>query len=273
MGKLSERYFPFRELTPYMNNDLLKRRKLPKETDIYPKLSDGVCSTIRSIMQDAIDSGNNKIFIRTNLKRGLPLENINKVAGPFVEAWALEKFEEIQDKVGNKYGLVNVEAGKRLDPFDMILQFKLKDIDEYVSANVDSKATAEDIPTSGKSPNITSFARIRNEYLDDPDYIFLILSLKHKVFSEKADENGITNGIMQVTAYHVYDIKFVSSKDLNYNPALGTGQLQIRDIHYVEEERKTAREFIKMIDRKYIKSKGMKSWTILAKKYDWVKSK
>ena len=97
-----------------MNDDTLKRRKLPKESALYPKMSDGVCLAIREIIQEAIKTGNNKIFIRTNLKRGLPLENINKVAGPFVEAWALEKFEEISDKIGNKYGLVNVEAGKRL---------------------------------------------------------------------------------------------------------------------------------------------------------------
>lgn len=255
-----------------MSNDILKKRKLPKEAKLYPKMSDGVCGAIRNIIKEAIDSGNNKIFIRTNLKRGLPLENINKVAGPFVEAWALEKFEEISDQIGNKYGLVNVEAGKRLDPFDMILQFKLKDVDDYVSANVDSKATAEDILTSGKSPNITSFARIRNEYLKDPDYIFLVLSLKHKVFSEKADGDGITNGIMQVNDYHVYDIKYVSAKDLNYNPALGTGQMQIRDIHYVDEERKTAEQFVKMLDEKYIKSKGLKPWLKLAEKYQWIKT-
>lgn len=253
-------------------NDVFKKRKLPKESKLYPKMSDGACGAIRGIIKEAIDSGNNKIFIRTNLKRGLPLENINKVAGPFVEAWALEKFEEISDQVGNKYGLINVEAGKRLDPFDMILQFKLKDVDDYVSANVDSKATAEDILTSGKSPNITSFARIRNEYLDDPDYIFLVLSLKHKVFSEKANEDGITNGIMQVTGYHVYDIKYVSAKDLSCNPALGTGQMQIRDIHYVDEERKTAEQFIKIIDEKYIKSKGITPWLKLAKKYKWIKN-
>lgn len=255
-----------------MNDAILKSRKFPKESPLYPKMSDGVCGAIRKIIQEAIDTGNNKIFIRTNLKRGLPLENINKVAGPFVEAWALEKFEEISDKIGNKYGLINVEAGKRLDPFDMILQFKLKDIKDYVSANVDSKATAEDILTAGKSPNITSYARIRNEYLEDPDYVFLILSIKHKVFSEKADNEGITNGIMQVTSYHVYDLKYVSSKDLNYNPALGTGQLQIRDIHYVDEERKTTEEFIRMIDEKYLKSKGLKFWLKLNNKYDWVKA-
>ena len=91
------------------------------------------------------------------------------------------------------------------------------------------------------------------------------------MFSEKADGNGITNGIMQVNACHVYDIKYVSAKDLNYNPALGTGQMQIRDIHYVDEERKTAEQFIKMIDEKYIKSKGLKPWLKLAEKYQWIK--
>jgi hypothetical protein len=255
-----------------MSVDILKKRKLPKESDIYPKLSNGVCSAIRLIIENAIKSGKNKIFIRTNLKHGLPLENINKIAGPFVEAWALEKFEEVKDEIGNKYGLINVEAGKRLDPFDMILQFKLKHVEDYISANVDAKATSEDILTAGKSPNITSFARIRNEYLDDPDYIFLILSLKHKVFSEKADDDGITNGIMQITSNNIYDIKYLSSKDLSYNPALGTGQLQIRDIHYVDVEKKKTAQFIKMIDEKYIKSKGLKSWIKLAEKFEWIKS-
>jgi len=155
-----------------MSNKIFKDLKLPKESPLYPKMSDGVCGAIRDIMQEAMSTGNNKIFIRTNLKYGLPLENINKIAGPFVEAWAFEKFEEISDKVGNKYGLVNVEPGKRLDAYDMVLQFKLKSIDDYVSANVDSKSTSEDIVTSGKSPNITSFARIRNEYLDESKLYF-----------------------------------------------------------------------------------------------------
>lgn len=249
----------------------MKNRKIPKESPFYPKMSDGVCGSIRDIMKDAIRSGNNKIFIRTNLKRGLPLENINKVAGPFVEAWALEKFEEISDRSGNRYGLVNVERGRRLDIYDMILQFKLKDNDEYISANVDCKSTAEDIVTSGKNPNISSFARIRSEYLEDPDYVFLVLSLKYRVFSEKADDGGITDGIMQISGYKVYDIKYVSAKDLNYNPSLGTGQLQIRDIHYVEEERKTTEEFIKIIDDKYVKSKGVAAWSELARQHGWIK--
>ena len=95
--------------------------------------------------------------------------------------------------------------------------------------------------------------------------------MKYQVFSEKTDGDGITNGIMQVNHYRVYDIKYVSAKDLNYNPALGTGQLQIRDIHYVDEERKTTAEFIRMIDEKYFKSKGVEAWLKLAKQHKWIK--
>ncbi len=133
-------------------------------------------------MADAIQAGNNKIFIHTNLKRGLPLENINKVAGPFVEAWAMEQFENISDIPLNPYKLIYAESGKRLDPYDIILQFRRDgETLNYISANVDVKATSEDISSSGKSPNITSYARIRTEYLKDPDYIFVVLSLKHRV--------------------------------------------------------------------------------------------
>lgn len=246
--------------------------KIPKQSADYDQMSDFVLSRIGSIIGDAIKAGDNKIFIRTNLKRGLPLENINKVAGPFVEAWALEKFEAIGDDKDNKYDLIHVEAGKRLDPFDIILQFKKKNQKAgYVSANIDVKATAEDIKSAGKSPNITSYERIRNEYLDDPDYIFIVLSLKHKVYSEKGDEAGITYGIMEVTAYSAYDLKYVGAKDLNYNPALGTGQLQIRDIHYVEITKRTTWEFLKMLDKKYIKSRGETSWKKMARKNEWIK--
>lgn len=246
--------------------------KIPKQTADYEQMSEFVLVKIGSIIGDAIKTGDNRIIIRTNLKKGLPLENINKVAGPFVEAWALEKFEAISDDVGNKYDLIHVEAGKRLDPYDMILQFKKKNLKtEYISANIDVKATAEDIKSAGKSPNITSYERIRNEYIEDPDYIFIVLSLKHKVYSEKSEEAGITYGIMEVTNYSAYDLKYVGEKDLNYNPSLGTGQLQIRDIHYVEVVKRTTWDFLKMLDKKYIKSRGEASWKKMAKENEWIK--
>lgn len=246
--------------------------KIPQESADYSEASDFVLSRISAVMTSAIETGKNRIFIRTNLKRGLPLENINKIAGPFVEAWALEQFEEIAADTNNKYELINVQAGKRLDPFDIVLQFKRKQtICNYLSANIDVKATAEDIKTSGKSPNITSFARIRSEYLEDPDYIFVILSLKHRVYSERGDSNGITNGIMEVVSHATYDLKYVSAKDINYNPALGTGQLQIRDIRYVDLERRTAWEFLQMLDDKFKKSQGEEAWLTLARKHEWIK--
>jgi len=246
--------------------------KIPEELANYAERSAFVIEHISAIMQDSIDRGTNKIFIQTNLKRGLPLENINKVAGPFVEAWAMEQFENIADDAGNKYELIHAESGKRLDPFDIILQFRVpKQKTEYVSANVDVKATAEDIPNSGKSPNITSYARIRSEYVKDPDYIFIVLSLKHRVFSEKIVETGMTNGIMEVVSYSVYDIKYIADRDLSYNPALGTGQMQIRDIHYVELVNRTAWEFCQLLDAKYIRSRGEDSWLEMATKFDWIK--
>lgn len=246
--------------------------KIPQESAEYPEWSDYVIKNIGSIIQKSIEAGKNRIFIHTNLRRGLPLENINKVAEPFVEAWAVEQFEDIADVIGNEYELINVQAGKRLDPFDVVLQFKRTlNKRDYISADVDVKATAEDIANSGKSPNITSFARIPSEYIDDPNYIFIILSLKHRVYGERDLETGMTNGIMEVVSYSVYDLKYISSSDISYNPALGTGQIQIRDIHYVNLERRTTWEFLQMLDTKYIRSKGQQNWLTLARRHGWIK--
>lgn len=247
--------------------------KVPAESADYAECSEYVVSRIQSIIGEAIEAKTNRIFIRTNLKRGLPLENINKVAGPFVEAWAVEKFEDIAEDPENKYELINVQAGKRLDPFDIVLQFKRKrkTPEEYLSANVDVKATAEDIVTSGKSPNITSYGRIRTEYLDDPDYVFIILSLKHKVYGETEVGTGMYNGIMEVVSCAIYDLKYLSAPDISYNPALGTGQIQVRDIHYVTIEKRTVWEFLELLDKKYIKSKGEEAWLKMAKNNAWIK--
>jgi len=248
--------------------------KVPKESPNYPLWSEYAINSINKIVQNAIDSGNNKIFIRTNLKTGLPMENINKVAGPFVEAWAYETFLEISNDPKNPYRLVNVEAKERLYMADVILVFKLKDKpEEYVNADVDVKATAEDIKESGKSPNITSFARIRTAYIEDPDYLFIILSIKHKVYSTKNPETKMFDGVMEVKSFNAYDLKYISSPDISYNPALGTGQLQIRDIHYVDLEKRTVFDFCKLLDKKYLNSgrRTIESWHELASKNGWIK--
>jgi len=247
--------------------------KKPKQSDDYDECSTFIVNSIEAIMKSAMDSGRNKIIINTNLKLGIPMENVNKIAGPFVEAWAIEVFSETLEDENNKYRLINVEGGERLNMADVILQFKKeRKRSSVVTGNVDVKATSKDIPNSGKSPNITSFARIRSAYVEDPDYIFIILSIKHKVYSSKDVQSSMMMGVMEVVDFNAYDLKLISDRDISYNPALGTGQIQIRDIHYVELETRTTWEFCQMLDRKFIASKkGYLQWLEYAKKNHWIK--
>jgi hypothetical protein len=247
--------------------------KKPKQSDDYEECSSFIVNSIEGIMQSAMDSGRNKIIINTNLKLGIPMENVNKIAGPFVEAWAIEVFSETLEDENNRYNLINVEGGERLNMADVILQFKKeRKRSSAVTGNVDVKATSKDIKNSGKSPNITSFARIRSAYVEDPDYIFIILSIKHKVYSSKDEGTSMMMGVMEVVDFNAYDLKLISDRDISYNPALGTGQIQIRDIHYVELVSRTTLEFCLMLDRKFIASKkGYPQWLEYAQKNNWIK--
>ncbi len=248
--------------------------KIPKELPDYHDCSDFVLDSIKAIISDAIKEGRNKIMINTNLRFGLPMENINKVAGPFVEAWAYEVFYEILQNKDNKYRLINVEALKRLNMADILLQFKReRKTFSSVTGHVDVKATSEDIANSGKSPNITSFARIRTAYVEDPDFIFVILSLKHKVYTEQDEKTKGMRGIMEVSGYNAYDLKYLSDADISFNPALGSGQLQIRDIHYVTLKVRDVWEFCKILDRKCMASKkvGYEGWLAYAHQFGWIK--
>jgi len=141
--------------------------KIPVESNDYEECSLFVTYAISEIIGQAIKNGKNKIIINTNLKRGLPMENINKIAGPIIEAWAFEAFYDVLENDTNEFQLINVEAQEKLSRADILLQFKRqRKISELgITAEVDVKATAEDIISSGKSPNITSFARIRCAYI------------------------------------------------------------------------------------------------------------
>lgn len=98
--------------------------KIPQENSSYREDSYFVIRNILSILEERKEKGDDKIIINTNLRKGLPLENINKIAGPMVEAWAGEVFEGIRDSNDNIYNLVNVESQHRLEMADIILQFK-----------------------------------------------------------------------------------------------------------------------------------------------------
>lgn len=245
--------------------------KIPQESPTYREDSELIILKIMSILDQRKALNDNKIIINTNLKMGLPLENINKIAGPMIEAWAYEVFAGIRDNINNEYHLINVEAQERLGISDIVLQFKKGEA--VLIGNVDVKATANDIPTSGKGPNITSFARIRTAYVEDPDFMFIILSIKHRVYSERNKNTGLIDGIMEVVDYNAYDLKFISDSDINYNPALGTGQIQIKDIHYVTYEYRTTWEMCQLLDKKYLHSsrRTIEDFYREAKKNQWIK--
>lgn len=245
--------------------------KIPVESPTYREDSEFVVMQIQQILNARKILGDNKIVINTNLRLGLPLENINKIAGPMIEAWAGEVFSGIRDDLDNPYRLINVEAQKRLGMSDIILQFKKEN--RSVTANVDVKATAIDIPNSGKGPNITSFSRIRSAYVVDPDFMFIILSIKHKVYVERNAATGLMDGVMEIVDHHAYDLKFLSDADIHYNPALGTGQIQIKDIHYVTYQYRTTWEMCKLLDGKYLHSsrRTFEDFYREAKRHKWIK--
>ena len=237
--------------------------------DDYQENSKMAIDQIDKIIQNRISSGNNEIVVDVGLKRGIPMTNIHRIAAPIVEQWANEVFEE--ELENEKYDLVGVEVAEgRLDIVDVVLSFKRKNKDGF-NAQVDVKATSGDIETSGKSPNITSFVKIRSAYINDPDFMFVILSLKHSVYSDTTGEK--VKQYLVVKQANTYDLKNISEKDFNINPALGTGQLQIRDIHYVNTEHRTTWEFCQLLDRKFMNAEinTKDRWIKYARKNEWIK--
>ena len=245
--------------------------KIPVESATYKEDSEFVINQMRKILDEQIASGDNKIVMNTNLRMGLPLENINKIAGPMLEAWAGEVFSGIRDDLNNQYHLINVEVQERLGMADIILQFKKEST--ALTGNVDVKATSIDIDNSGKSPNITSFARIRTAYVKNPDFMFIILSIKHKVYVKRNKDTGLMDGIMEAVDHNEYDLKYISDSDISYNPALGTGQIQIKDIHYITYQYRTTWEMCQLLDKKYLHSskRTIEDFVKQAKKDGWIK--
>ena len=246
--------------------------KIPQESESYKDDSDFVVNQIIKILDERKNNDDVKIILNTNLKLGLPLENINKIAGPLIEAWANEVFSGIRDDTKNKFNLINVEAQERLGMADIILQFRKET--GVITGNVDVKATSNDIPKSGRSPNITSFSRIRTAYVKDPDFIFIILSIKYNVYSKRNSVTEFMDGIMEIVGYNAYDLKFISDDDISYNPALGTGQIQIKDIHYINHQYRTTWEMCRLLDKKYLSSsrRTFEDFYREAKKNQWIKN-
>lgn len=237
----------------------------------YKAISESSIAAINRVMKWAKEQDRNRILIDTNLKLGIPMENVNKIAGPFVEAWAYEVFNDYLE-VNLDKNITKVEPGSRLNLADIIMH--ISGVDSSVSntkIQIDVKATSYDIKGSGKSPNITSFARIRSEFLNNEDLVFLILSIKHRVYSKRNEETKMMMGVMEIMDFKAYDLKYLKGSDISYNPALGTGQIQIRDIHNVGYENRSSEEICELLDKKCIASKkGYTQWYDYAKQYGWL---
>jgi len=55
---------------------------------------------------------------------------------------------------------------------------------------------------------------------------------------------------------------------------LGTGQIQVKDIHYISLEQRTVWDFCRLLDQKYLASSknSIENWHQLAVKYEWIKT-
>lgn len=79
--------------------------------------------------------------------------------------------------------------------------------------------------------------------------------------------------IIEIVSHNAYDLKYISDADINYNPALGTGQIQIKDIHYVSYQYRTTWEMCQTLDKKYLHSsrRTIEDFYREAKNNKWIK--
>ena len=95
---------------------------------------------------------------------------------------------------------------------------------------------------------------------------------KHSVSSTRDKDTKMMMGVMEVVDFNAYDLKYLSKSDISYNPALGTGQIQIKDTHYVTIKTRTAWEFCQLLDKKFVASKkGYRQWLEYAEQNEWIK--
>ncbi len=245
----------------------LNLRKAIENKDYNTYSKEAICK-IDSIFNDLLNSANNEVAIKSNLSKGLPIENINKIAGPILEEWVCTVFESKK----KQYDLLQVKPQKKTALSDVDLKFNIGK--KEIKIKIDVKATCEEIKGSGKSPNITSFGKIRDAYLNNQNFIFLIFSIKYSVEKMSIGKDGFFTDKLLVKDFNIYDFKFIADNDLTYNPALGTGQIQIKDIHNVKIKQRNVDDLLRLLDTKYLNSskRTFSDFRKLAVKNKWLDS-
>ena len=91
------------------------------------------------------------------------------------------KYDELKFKIP-------VESATYREDSEFVVRMMLAIPDNgssVLTGNIDVKATSDGSKNSSRSPNITSFSRIRTAYVTDPYFMFIVLSIQHKIYSER----------------------------------------------------------------------------------------
>lgn len=102
--------------------------------------------------------------------------------------------------------------------------------------------------------------------------MFVIIFIKHKVYSFKNFVDTLAGYDIEMNDFKVLDLKYILEDDLIYNPSLGTGQIQIKNINKVGRQVRSTWEFCQMLDKKYLNS-SKKTFNVFlkeARKNKWI---
>lgn len=226
----------------------------------YFKVSSSIQQVIYEIFQEIIDKGmKNKVLLQTSLKRGMPEKDIHKIAGPITDEWVYETLDDYSKKTCKRYQIENVQSMGSSSLEDVY--FEIRDSkNNLVPVLIDVKsASLEKGASAGKGSNITSFRKIRPHYVNNPNSIFLCLSVKNLPYKENGKRKGF-----DFVGIHLFDIKLVSQNELKLNKRMGD-QFQISNSTNVTQVDRSTEDFINMIDSKYINAYSIEQLNELIK--------
>lgn len=180
----------------------------------------------------------NKVQIETNLECNVPVKDIHKIAGPFIDEWVCETFRGAQREDEHIKRVVSKESSSLEDIF-ITLEIEGKMIDILIDVKSASLAKGNN---AGKGSNLTSFRKIRPFYVHNPSALFYILSIEHKNLIKDDTCHGF-----ELVGCNIFEMKCIASNELMLNTSMGD-QFQISNSMCVTQIDRTTEEFIKLID-------------------------
>lgn len=188
----------------------------------------------------------NKVQIETNLECNVPVKDIHKIAGPFIDEWVCETFRVAQHKDEHIKKVISKESSSLEDIF-ISLEIEGKEVDVFIDVKSASLAKGNN---AGKGSNLTSFRKIRPFYVNNPEALFYILSVEHK----NLIKDDICHGFEMVDC-NIFEMKCIVNNELMLNTSMGD-QFQIANSMHVTQIDRTTDEFIRLIDGMFVAKYG-----------------